>query len=363
MAQMPTQDFFPCIFLKNRKLMGEDFMKRAITLFGTLILFPCILRGIGWADWKTSFLCGILVALIEEFVSLSLNVKKLTNRLQELESTVQNYHKIQNTISEIVGNLLQMFSDSNPDNDIFVDFYIKNLTTLSGKIYRSLTTKRFEIDYDMNKDDYASLSQSIFKVFKGRNTDYFFTISKSNQSDIEWFFDDKKMSGNYLKMAYTYLNEKKIQSVRRIFVFSNNKQIEEELMVLLLRLHQNSGFEVKLLPQEFFENHLNKEHLFSDFGIYGEHFVFENNGNPTNGLNLCGFNIDSDRICKYRELFMLLWESSYDVQFCDGIEKVCLDKDTSTYKFPISLVDSKMKEMSFDNINKIQLDLDLKRQD
>jgi len=344
-------------------------MIRAFILFVTLVVLPCFLRGIGWADWKTSLLCGVLVALIEEFVSLSLNVKKMTNKLQEFESKLQhefesklqNDNKIHNTISEIVGNLLQMSSDSNPDNDIFVDFYIKNLTTLSGRIYRSLTTKRFEIDYDMNKHDYASLSQSIFRVFKGRDTDYFFTISKSNQSDVDWFFDDKKMSGNYLKMAYTYLNEKKIQSVRRIFIFSNNEQLEYKLMILLLRLHQNSGFEVKLLPQDFFENHLNNEHLFSDFGIYGDHFVFENNGNPANSLKLCGFSIDSDRICKYRELFTLLWDISYNVQFCDGIEKVYLDKDTSTYKFPISCVDSKMKERSFDNINKIQLDL--KRKD
>lgn len=172
-------------------------------------------------------------------------------------------------------------------------------------------------------------------------------------TSVEWFFDINKMSNTYLKMSYSYLKEGRIRNVRRLFVYEKIEELDFILFNLLLRLHQNSGFQIKVIAFDTFMAHFKREHLSDDFGIYGKHFVFENNMNSLNGEELfCGFNVNPNRINEYTECFNLVWGIAYEIQFDNGIDHV--EKFDNIIKFPINEFELQLENMSFDDIDKIQ---------
>lgn len=272
---------------------------------------------------------------------------------EEILSNMQVVKSYRTFLYTIVIATLAFAFDGKQENNIFINFYIDKLQTIADKIDKSFHSGKFEIDYNMDKEDYTQLSKSIFRVFNGMNDDYFFTISRSDKSSIEWFFDLNKMSNTYLKMAYSYFKEGKIKEVRRLFVYDELENLNNKLLNLLLQLHKNSEFKIKIISIDTFKAHFKKEHLSDDFGIYGKHFIFENNLNDMNGEELfCGFNINSDRINEYRECFELVWNISYKIQFDNSISKV--KKDNEMIYFPLEKFESDLQNMNFDDIDKIQ---------
>lgn len=306
-----------------------------------------------WDDWKTSLLVGVLIAFIEQIFYLIKQNNDILLRLKKYMQITQKNDDTNKILLLICNNIMKLSIDDKNENNIFINFYIDKLQSMAYKIDKSYHSGKFELDYNTDKEDYIQLSKSIFKVFDKREDDYFYTISRSDKSSIEWFFDINKMSNTYLKMAYSYLKDGKINNVKRLFIYEKMDDLNFRLFNLLLRLHQNSNFEIKLIPVDTFMAHLKREHLSDDFGIYGKHFVFENNSNSLNGVELfCGFNVNSDRISEYTECFNLVWGISYNVQFDDNIEYV--EKINDLIKFPVEKFESQLESMNFDDIDKIQ---------
>lgn len=328
-------------------------MIKIIISIGTIIVIPLILHVFKWDNWQTSILSAILIAFIEQLIFLVKECNDIKLQLKSNIEVTQNKDNVNKILLLISNNIMKLSVDGKKENNIFINFYIDKLQTMADKIDRSFQLGKFEIDYNMDKEDYTQLSKSIFKVFNGSNDDYFFTISRSNKSSIEWFFDLNKMSNTYLKMAYSYLKEEKIKEVRRLFVYEEFEDLNNKLLNLLLQLHKNSEFKIKIISIDTFMAHFKKEHLSDDFGIYGKHFIFENNLNGLNGEELfCGFNINSNRIDEYRECFELVWNISYEIQFNDSISKV--KKDNEIIFFPLEKFESDLQNMNFNDIDKIQ---------
>lgn len=328
-------------------------IKQIMISIGTAIFFPLILHALKWDDWKTSILTGILIAFIEQIIFLSKQIIDMKSQLKKTIQITQNNDNSDKILLLISNNIMKLSVDEKQENNIFVNFYIDKLKSIANKIDKSFNSGKFDIDYNMDREDYFQLSKSIFKVFNKGNHDYFYTISQSDTISIEWFFDINRMSNTYLKMTYSYLKEGRIKSVRRLFVYEKITDLEFTLLNLLLRLHQNSGFEIKLISTETFKAHFKREHLSNDFGIYGKHFVFENNTNSLNGEEFfCGFNVNLNRIDEYTECFNLVWGISYKVQFDNSIEHV--EKSNDIIKFPVKEFKLQLQNMSFDDIDKIQ---------
>lgn len=338
--------------------------KNIIFIFVTIILIPIILHLFGWDDFKTSILCTVLVALIEQVIILCNKWNKLNKEFSNFSNTLQIrlddlFHVLQNkeyttdTILLLADSILKLSLDKYNDNDIFVNFYIDRLKVLSDKINKSCNTGKFEIDYNMDKEDYSQLSKSIFKVFNKKQNDYFFTISKCDKDSIDWFFNINKMSNTYLKMSYSFLKDGKISEVNRLFLFKELNELNYDLINLLFLLHYNSGFNIRLLKYNSFLAQFNKEHLYADFGIYGEHFVFENNSDYTNGEPIfCGFNIKSERIIEYTKCFKNVWDIAYKIEFDKQITHVIESDDTII--IPMRTFKRNIHELKFDEIDKIQ---------
>lgn len=327
--------------------------KQIIVSIVTIVFIPLILHVFKWDDWKTSILSGILIAFIEQIVYLSKQIMDVKLQLEKNTQFTKNNVDLNTILLLISNNVIKLSIDDKRENNIFVNFYMDKLKSLAYKIDKSYHSGKFELDYNTDREDYIQLSKSIFKVFDKKNFDYFYTISQSNKSSIEWFFNINKMSNTYLKMAYSYLKERRIKSVKRLFVFEKMDDLNFILLNLLLRLHQNSNFEIKLITIDTYKAHFRREHLSDDFGIYGKHFVFENNINSLNGEELfCGFNVNQDRIEEYTECFNLVWGIAYEIQFDNDVDHV--EKCDNIIKFPIKEFDLQLENMSFDDIDKIQ---------
>ncbi len=328
-------------------------IKQIIITIATIIGVPLILHAFKWDDWKTSIFSGILLALIEQVIYLIKQNHDMKLQLIKYIQISQNSNTIDKILLLISNNIMKLSIDGKKENNIFVNFYIDKLQSMAYKIDKSYHSGKFEMDYNIDKEDYIQLSKSIFKVFDKRDDDYFYTISRSDKSSIEWFFDINKMSNTYLKMAYSCLKDGKIKNVKRLFIFEKLDDLNFILLNLLLRLHQNSDFEIKLISIDTFMAHFKKEHLSDDFGIYGRHFVFENNLNSFNGEELfCGFNVNLNRINEYTECFNLVWEIAYGVQFDNNIEHI--ERSDDTIKFPVKKFELQLHNMNFDDIDKIQ---------
>lgn len=328
-------------------------MKKFIILISTIVIIPLALHGFGWDHWTTSILCAVIIAFIEQIFILNMRLDSFNKKIIDFNRNLHNQERTNNTISLLSSRILELSFDEKHDKDIFVNFYIEKLKTLSDKVNDSINTGRFEIDYNTDKEDYAQLSKSIFRVFNKNKNDYFYTISESLQKSIDWFFNINNMSNIYLSMTYDYLKQGKISSVKRLFVYKNIKDLDYDLTNLLIRLHLNSGFDVRFITYDNYLAHINKEHLYSDFGIYGNHFVFENNKNHLNGeTQFCGFSIKRERIDAYSNCFKTVWDISYSIRFSEQIVSAKIKENMII--LPHKKFDRKIHELKFDDIDKIQ---------
>lgn len=318
----------------------------------TVIIVPMLLSFLGWDDLKTTILCGILIALIEQIFILLKNSLAKDKKLDSFMKALQTKTNTDDTLLNLSNSILKLSLDGNADNDIFINFYTDTLKTLSEKVNKSFDTGKFELDYDMNKDDYAQLSKSIFQVFNKQTNDYFYTISKCDENSINWFFNINKMSNTYLKIAYSYLQNGKISQIKRLFVYETIDELNYDLINLLLQLHNNSGFNIRFISYNNFLAQFKKEHLYTDFGIYGQHFIFENNNYSSDENTFCGFNVDRSRILEYTECFNTVWDIAYRVEFDRQFTKA--EIADNVIKLPVKEFPIQMQKLKFDEIDKIQ---------
>ena len=112
--------------------------------------------------------------------------------------------------------------------------------------------------------------------------------------------------------------EGNIISIRRLFIYEQKEELEDFRTRLCFLLHAQSNYEYKIISKKDFDSILlsfGDRTLVNDFGIYGEHFIWETAIENKVFIDSGYVNVDKKRIAKYTELYKRIWTvaSKYEI--------------------------------------------------
>ena len=168
----------------------------------------------------------------------------------------------------------------------------------------------------LTKPKWPKSSKIYDKVFQGRDIDYYWATSSCK--GIGWFLTTSGSA--FLKIIDGKFRTNKLMSLRRLFIYDSDDELQDYKTRLCFFLHQQSNYEYKIITRSDFESILNgfeDRTLVQDFGIYGEHFVWETVSDDRITIQHGYICVNDIRLKKYRQLYFKLWEAGIDYKVQD----------------------------------------------
>lgn len=199
---------------------------------------------------------------------------------------------------------------SGTDN-LFLQWYHDKLNDLHLHINHTVETESYTFD-----TSHLQEQKRIYSLFKGRENDYFWATSTCD--GISWYASP---TGDLFHQSLdSFLKQGKLKGVRRIFVFQDKTELDRFQTKLCFLLHKQSGFDYRVIGKDDFEaiiKNFGDRTLVRDFGIYGDHFVWETDPDEVTPVQLGEICVSNKRMAKYNQLFELLWDQSILIEIND----------------------------------------------
>lgn len=225
--------------------------------------------------------------------------------IQKLEKTNREIEQITTRMRQISDGLKIIATKYPDENNLFPQWYRDKLDTLFQHIQNTIDEESFFFD--------SSLLQQLDKIydvaFQGRDGDHF--LATTSCEDISWFLNP--IGDVFLRTDDEKFRNGLIKSIRRIFTYNSEDELQRFRVKLCFLLHQQSQYEYKVIKKTDFDiifvNFMSRA-LMSDFGIYGDHFLWEASPEQPRAFEFGYFCINKNRIEKYKRLFEKLWLAS-----------------------------------------------------
>jgi len=278
----------------------------SVILVGLLQLFIPL-------DAYENILLGMLLVIALVIMRTGFTVFQIHEILSQIQKYQNKVEKFSTRLREILDGLRVVASKySSDDNTLFLDWYEDKLASLSNHIRNTIENESFYFD--------ASLIQEIDKiydkVFQGRDIDYYWATSSCK--GIGWFLTTSGSA--FLKIIDGKFRTNKLMSLRRLLIYDSDDELQDYKTRLCFFLHQQSNYEYKIITRSDFESILNgfeDRTLVQDFGIYGEHFVWETVSDDRITIQHGYICVNDIRLKKYRQLYFKLWEAGIDYKVQD----------------------------------------------
>jgi len=212
---------------------------------------------------------------------------------------------------------LQILADRYGNNDVFVAWYVRGIEDLQKHLKHTVDSQTFDFDQSMTVE-----RSRILDLLKEGPPSYFWAVAPCES--IPHFADPDGTA--FLRQVDERMRLGQIASVRRLFIYSEECPFETFETTLLFRLHEQNGYDYRLIRNTDFETVLNNFHdntMTRDFGVWGENFVWETP--EKNILNQMGLICrDKKRIAKYKQLYEEMWELATSFKVEDKqIHEIC----------------------------------------
>lgn len=242
------------------------------------------------------------------WVEIGENVKRLVFLQDRLEGINNKVRQISDGIKVINGR-------DKTENGLFVKWYDDKIEELLSHISQTIETDSLEYESFIIKEQ-----DRFFSVFQGRPTDFFWATSSCE--GISWYLTPN--GEIFLRAVETRFSSGLIPSVRRLFMYTRSTELDEFNTRLCFYLHEQSGYEYKIISKHDFEAVLRafgNKSLSGDFGIYGTHFVWETTPEAQNMINVGRISQNKNQIANYSQLFKDLWAQGAEYKISDPLFK------------------------------------------
>ncbi len=231
----------------------------------------------------------------EILVEMRGKVRQLADAERAVEDLDQSLRQIADGIKTLV---LRYGRD-----DVFVRWYRVKVAGLQRHLQHTLSTQSFDFDMSLLQE-----RNSYLDSLSGRETD-----RGSAVSHCEGYTAFATADGTVIaRDVDERLQSRNLVSIRRLFVYEDRSELETREMEVLFFLHEQSGYEYRLIRRTDLDTiyqAFGDKSLMRDFGIWGDHFVWETP--PENIIGQLGeICRDEERIAAYKHLYQVLWDAA-----------------------------------------------------
>lgn len=143
-------------------------------------------------------------------------------------------------------------------------------------------------------------------VFQARANDFFWCTATIK--GLEWYLTPA--GATFVAGIDAKVEQGLMKGLKRLFVYDTDTELGSFEARLCFLLHENSGYSFKLISSSDFNSILwgfQDSSLVPDFGIYGDHFVWETQQDATVMIEHGQVCVGSERLTRYSQLFEKLW--------------------------------------------------------
>ncbi|HEU5406654.1 MAG TPA: hypothetical protein VFU48_02735 [Nitrospira sp.] len=156
---------------------------------------------------------------------------------------------------------------------VFAGYFEREIRNLSDQIGGAASLREIQLETDLE------LADMMLSPFAGHDDDILRMVHDLKNNSF--FFDIHARS--FFGSTHNAVRQGRIREVRRIIVFDDIAQLDEELSRRLIAFHNSEkGFACRLIRSDHYEaikrsmraRQISPENMRPDFGIYGNHFAY-----------------------------------------------------------------------------------------
>jgi len=236
---------------------------------------------------------------------------KILDDINKLVNVQTRLHDYEIKIQRISDGLKFIASKYNNESDFFAPWYDERISNLLNNINHTIETESYYfIEGQIQEQD------RMWKIFKGQKTDYFWATCTCK--GIEWFLTPE---GDYVtKGLDDTFKHGGLIGIRRLFLYESDDELADFRTTLCFFLHKQSGYEYRVISRKDFDSMLHRfgsSTMASDFGIYGEHFVWETSTEHQVFIESGNVCVSKMKIAKYADLFNKIWAVAMPMEIKD----------------------------------------------
>ena len=246
------------------------------------------------------------VALITKVYEQRRVWKETNESVRTIQAKQMFSEGIDTKLKELSKGLLTISERHSTENRLFEHWYQDKLYGLCEQVAHTLETNTAIFDTSLVLE-----ADRIFDVFQGRPTDWFMATSNCAGAGMDFWLTTN--GDVFIQNMDAKHRSGKVLSIKRVFSYNSESELKQFKTQLAFYLHQQSGYEFKIIDVKEFESVLHffeDNSLVADFGVYGTHFVWETP--PESKIYLSHGKVCADKlkIEKYTKLFNRLWDQS-----------------------------------------------------
>jgi len=289
-------------------LVGFIVALPIILLFALSDLTPADNVLIVLASWTAGAVAEILVELIHRFRLVHADVRRDARTWMPLTD-------FDHVLIELRKSYLAIERDHRPRPDLFASYYENRLRHLSQQMTMSASSKVLRVN-----QTHFDTTDILMTCLAGGSTDDFLATHLLSNND---YVRNVPHARRYMTRFEQKLRDGDVKAVRRLFVADDTQlrdQLTDEFTIYFIALHasEHTQFDYRILPastyRQFLADHEPDAGLVEDFGIYGEHYVYETNTASAQSIQ-GSFSADRERVQLYRRHFDACWEAGHKYEY------------------------------------------------
>jgi len=287
-----------------------DIIVSIISLFAVPVIFHYVLD----LSWFENILTGVLVFLIWRIVVIYHENSEIKRVLLEGNASIEKLHSI--TVNRKIPNdnladIAALYNKLNESGKytFFVKWYKSDIAKLKENLENTQQQEYVKFAAYKLQDE----AHPIYQVFDGKNNDSW--CAPCTCEGIHWWLNPYGKS--FVDFIQKNVKNKKIKSVRRVFIYRSEDELRHPLVLLCFALHKNEVYNFRVISQDDYDDifkEKNTDGSYSkDFGLYGKEFVWETTkGYDEHEVILGNFSMNKNRVKVYRDIFESLWKKAVD---------------------------------------------------
>ena len=242
--------------------------------------------------------------------SSNLTLDEINVEVKDINKFEHNINSLDEKTKRVSEGLRKIATDYSSENDLFIPWYHEKLDVLARHLAHTIESKSYYLDASIREQDRMN------DVFQGRENDWFWATSSCD--GITWYTTAR--GDIFVREMHRKFIAKQMAGIHRLFVYDRESDLTKFITQLCFLLHEQSGYEYKIISRQDFEaifQGFGDRNLAGDFGIYGNHFVWETSVENKIFIDSGYVCVDDDKLKKYTRLFQRMWSHAIPYEISD----------------------------------------------
>lgn len=245
---------------------------------------------------------ALLTTLLIHVMSITLIVSRILSEKHQRTEVLIRRGEFTNKLQLMQLGYEKLLANALSENDLFLRYFEEAVEDFTNKIEKAGGHRELDVN-----EDHFSTTEILMQSFRGKDGDECRFVA--HVEDIDFMTDVWSQAHN--RSLVQLVDQGRILSVRRLFIYESSDQLLHPEIQDLLRFHKTqAGFDCRTLRRIEFSRFMKDNRISCpDFGIYGTMYLYKTRYADVD--NIEGTLIGSEKVVKnYSLAFDRCWDLS-----------------------------------------------------